>query len=169
MPFPSLLRRQEPGLKRSFSCRANSRHQYENNQILDFIENFLFSRMHEASKALLCAGHPPARVRHISGFAKISACAFYKGRLKNVFMCSDGLVGFWVWCKRHAYDYAALIVPTAVCICVGMHAVKRRSRTHEIHNLHKTHRPRSLQNQISVAPAQAGASAKQRFACFMHS
>ncbi len=70
--------------------------------------------MHEASKALLCAGHPPARVRQISGFAKISACAFYKGRLKNVFMCSDGLVGFWVWCKRHAYDYAALIVPTQV-------------------------------------------------------
>ena len=44
----------------------------------------------------------------------------------------------------HAYDYAALIVPTAVCICIGMHAVKRRNRTHEIHNLHKTHRPRSL-------------------------
>ena len=64
--------------------------------------------MHEASKALLCTGHPPARVRQISGFAKIS------GRLKNVFMCSDGLVGFWVWCKRHAYDYAALIVPTQV-------------------------------------------------------
>ena len=41
----------------------------------------------------------------------------------------------------HAYDYAALIVPTAVCICIGMHAVKRRNRTHEIHNLHKTHRP----------------------------
>ena len=40
----------------------------------------------------------------------------------------------------HAYDYAALIVPTAVCICIGMHAVKRRNRTHEIHNLHKTHR-----------------------------
>ena len=55
----------------------------------------------------------------------------------------------------HAYDYAALIVPTAVCICIGMHAVKRRNRTHEIHNLHKTHRPRSLQNALSVAPAQA--------------
>ena len=54
----------------------------------------------------------------------------------------------------HAYDYAALIVPTAVCICIGMHAVKRRNRTHEIHNLHKTHRPRS---PLSVAPAQAGA------------
>ena len=53
--------------------------------------------MHETSKALLCTGHPPARVRQISGFAKVS------GRLKNVFMYSDCLVGFWVWCKRHAY------------------------------------------------------------------
>ena len=65
----------------------------------------------------------------------------------------------------HAYDYAALIVPTAVCICIGMHAVKRRNRTHEIHNLHKTHRPRSLQNALSVAPAQAGAGLKHSFSC----
>ena len=77
MPVPSLLRRQEPSLKRSFSCRANSRHQYENNQIFDFIKNLFFLRMHEASKALLCTGHPPARVRQISGFAKVS------GRLKT--------------------------------------------------------------------------------------
>ena len=77
MPFPSLLRRQEPSLKRSFSCRANSRHQYENNQIFDFIKNLLFSRMHETSKALLCTGHPPARVRQISGFVKLSVCVFY--------------------------------------------------------------------------------------------
>ena len=53
----------------------------------------------------------------------------------------------------HAYDYAALIVPTAVCICIGMHAVKRRNRTHEIHNLHKTHRPRSC--KMPSAPAQS--------------
>ena len=65
----------------------------------------------------------------------------------------------------HAYDYAALIVPTAVCICIGMHAVKRRNRTHEIHNLHKTHRPRSLQNALSVAPAQAGPGLKHSFSC----
>ena len=65
----------------------------------------------------------------------------------------------------HAYDYAALIVPTAVCICIGMHAVKRRNRTHEIHNLHKTHRPRSLQNALSVAPAQAEPGLKHSFSC----
>ena len=34
--------------------------------------------MHEASKALLCTGHPPARVRQISGFAKVSVYVFYK-------------------------------------------------------------------------------------------
>ena len=45
--------------------------------------------MCEASKALLCTGHPPARVRQISGFAKISACVFYED------------------CGFHAYDYAA--------------------------------------------------------------
>ena len=95
MPFPSLLRRQEPSLKRSFSCRANSRHQYENNQIFDFIKNLFFLRMHEASKALLCTGHPPARVRQISGFAKISACVFYED------------------CGFHAYDYAA---KSAACV-----------------------------------------------------
>ena len=37
--FPSLLRRQKPDLKRSFSCRAGSRDQNRSNQILDFIEN----------------------------------------------------------------------------------------------------------------------------------
>ena len=52
----------------------------------------------------------------------------------------------------HAYDYAALIVPTAVCICIGMHAVKRRNRTHEIHNLHKTHRLILLQQRRQVRP-----------------
>ena len=75
-PFPSLLRRQEPSLKRSFSCRAGSRHQNMRNQIFDFIGILLFSEKCETSKALLCAGHPPTRVRQISGFAKIS------GRLK---------------------------------------------------------------------------------------
>ena len=68
----------------------------------------------------------------------------------------------------HAYDYAALIVPTAVCICIGMHAVKRRNRTHEIHNLHKTHRPRSLQNALSVAPACAGARPEAQLQLFEH-
>ena len=82
MPFPSLLRRQEPSLKRSFSCLANSRHQYENNQIFDFIKNLFFLRMHETSKALLCTGHPPARVRQISGFAKVSACCLYWNKWK---------------------------------------------------------------------------------------
>ena len=105
------------------------------------------------AEAALQAGLLPAQERRKGHFAKVA------GRLKKSFRRP----------VRHVYDYAALIVPTAVCICVGMHAVKRRNRTHEIHNLHKTHRPRSLQNQISVAPAQAGASAKQRFACFMHS
>ena len=46
-----------------------------------------------------------------------------------------------------------------------MHAVKRRNRTHEIHNLHKTHRPRSLQNALSVAPAQAEPGLKHSFSC----
>ena len=68
----------------------------------------------------------------------------------------------------HAYDYAALIVPTAVCICIGMHAVKRRNRTHEIHNLHKTHRPRSLQNALSVAPAQAEPGPEAQLQLFEH-
>ena len=49
-----------------------------------------------------------------------------------------------------------------------MHAVKRRNRTHEIHNLHKTHRPRSLQNALSVAPAQAGARPEAQLQLFEH-
>ncbi len=60
--------------------------------------------MHETSKALLCTRHPPARVRQISGFAKISACVFYKG------------------CGFHAYDYAAksaAYVPTQIQTAVG--------------------------------------------------
>ena len=79
-PFPSLLRRQEPSLKRSFSYRAGSRHQNMRNQIFDFIGILLFSEKCETSKALLCAGHPPTRERQISGFAKVSC------RLKR-----------WVW------------------------------------------------------------------------
>ena len=35
--------------------------------------NLLFSEMCEPSKALLYTGHPPARVRQIFGFAKVSA------------------------------------------------------------------------------------------------
>ena len=49
-----------------------------------------------------------------------------------------------------------------------MRAVKRRNRTHEIHNLHKTHRPRSLQNALSVAPAQAGARPEAQLQLFEH-
>ena len=96
------------------------------------------------TEAALQAGLLPAQERRKGHFAKVA------GRLKKSFRRP----------ACHAYDYAALIVPTAVCICIGMHAVKRRNRTHEIHNLHKTHRPRPLQNQISVAPAQAGAQCK---------
>ena len=66
-PFPSLLRRQEPSLKRSlkrsFSCRTGRRHPNKNNQIFDFIGSLLFSEICKTSKALLCTGHPPARVR----------------------------------------------------------------------------------------------------------
>ena len=62
-PFPSLLRRQEPSLKRSFSCRTGRRHPNRNNQIFDFIGSLLFSEICKTSKALLCTGHPPARVR----------------------------------------------------------------------------------------------------------
>ena len=97
---------------------------------------------------MLQAGLLPAQERRKGHFAKVA------GRLKKSFRRPT----------CHAYDYAALIVPTAVCICIGMHAVKRRNRTHEIHNLHKTHRPRSLQNQISVVFAQAGA--RQLKLCF---
>ena len=120
MPFPSLLRRQEPGLKHSFSCLS-----------ILAKANML--------KQLSCA----------SGQAPPAPGA--KGHLQDLSRLKKSF-------RRptcHAYDYAALIVPTAVCICIGMHAVKRRNRTHEIHNLHKTHRPRSLQNALSVAPAQA--------------
>ena len=77
------------------------------------------------TEAALQAGLLPAQERRKGHFAKVA------GRLKKSFRRP----------ACHAYDYAALIVPTAVCICIGMHAVKRRNRTHEIHNLHKTHRP----------------------------
>ncbi len=73
MPFPSLLRRQEPSLKRSFSCRAGSCHQNGNNQIFDFIGIYYFQKYVKTSKALLCTGRPPERVRQIFGFAKVSA------------------------------------------------------------------------------------------------
>ena len=78
--FPSLLRRQEPSLKRSFSCRAGNRHQNGNNQLFDLIETLLFSEICKTSKALLCTGHPPARVRQISGFAKVSALLMFYGK-----------------------------------------------------------------------------------------
>ena len=83
-PFPSLLRRQEPSLKRSFSCRAGSRHQNMRNQIFEFIGHLSFSEKCATSKALLCAGHPPTRVRQISGFAKVSAGLFFKTGIKSL-------------------------------------------------------------------------------------
>ena len=86
-PFPSLLRRQEPGLKRSlkrsFNCRTGRRHPNKNNQIFDFIGSLLFSEICKPSKALLCTGHPPARVRQIFGFAKVSACNLFLFSLKQ--------------------------------------------------------------------------------------
>ena len=88
-------------------------------------EHFGESQHAQTTEAVLQAGLLPAQERRKGHFAKVA------GRLKKSFRRPT----------CHAYDYAALIVPTAVCICIGMHAVKRRNRTHEIHNLHKTHRP----------------------------
>ena len=86
-------------------------------------EHFGESQHAQTTEAVLQAGLLPAQERRKGHFAKVA------GRLKKSFRRPT----------CHAYDYAALIVPTAVCICIGMHAVKRRNRTHEIHNLHKTH------------------------------
>ena len=114
---------------------------------LQLFEHFGESQHAQTTEAVLQAGLLPAQElkRHLQGLS----------RLKKSFRRPT----------CHAYDYAALIVPTAVCICIGMHAVKRRNRTHEIHNLHKTHRPRSLQNALSVAPAQAEPGLKHSFSC----
>ena len=131
MPFPSLLRRQEPGLKHSFSCLS------------------ILAKANMLKQLKLCSGRAPCLRAERSG----------------IFARSEPSLKSFRRPTCHAYDYAALIVPTAVCICIGMHAVKRRNRTHEIHNLHKTHRPRSLQNALSVAPAQAGAGLKHSFSC----
>ena len=92
---------------------------------LQLFEHFGESQHAQTTEAVLQAGLLPAQERRKGHFAKVA------GRLKKSFRRPT----------CHAYDYAALIVPTAVCICIGMHAVKRRNRTHEIHNLHKTHRP----------------------------
>ena len=94
-------------------------------QQLQLFEHFGESQHAQTTEAVLQAGLLPAQERRKGHFAKVA------GRLKKSFRRPT----------CHAYDYAALIVPTAVCICIGMHAVKRRNRTHEIHNLHKTHRP----------------------------
>ena len=56
MPFLSLLRRQEPSLKRSFSCRAGSRHQNENNQIFDFIGIYYFQKYVRQAKRCFVLG-----------------------------------------------------------------------------------------------------------------
>ena len=90
-------------------------------------EHFGESQHAQTTEAVLQAGLLPAQERRKGHFAKVA------GRLKKSFRRPT----------CHAYDYAALIVPTAVCICIGMHAVKRRNRTHEIHN-HKKHTGRSL-------------------------
>ena len=50
---------------------------------MNLIENLLFSEICKTSKALLCTGHPPARVRQIFGFAKVS------GRLKKRFQTAS--------------------------------------------------------------------------------
>ena len=92
---------------------------------MPLFEHFGESQHAQTTEAVLQAGLLPAQERRKGHFAKVA------GRLKKSFRRPT----------CHAYDYAALIVPTAVCICIGMHAVKRRNRTHEIHNLHKTHRP----------------------------
>ena len=102
---------------------------------LQLFEHFGESQHAQTTEAVLQAGLLPAQERRKGHFAKVA------GRLKKSFRRPT----------CHAYDYAALIVPTAVCICIGMHAVKRRNRTHEIHNLHKTHRPRSFANAFSAA------------------
>ena len=101
-------------------------------------EHFGESQHAQTTEAVLQAGLLPAQERRKGHFAKVA------GRLKKSFRRPT----------CHAYDYAALIVPTAVCICIGMHAVKRRNRTHEIHNLHKTHRPIFV--NASAPSAQAG-------------
>ena len=134
MPFPSLLRRQEPGLKHSFSCLS------------------ILAKANMLKQLSCASGRAPACAE--AGLS-ISQRSEPSGKSFRRPTC-------------HAYDYAALIVPTAVCICIGMHAVKRRNRTHEIHNLHKTHRPRSLQNALSVAPAQAGARPEAQLQLFEH-
>ena len=103
-------------------------------------EHFGESQHAQTTEAVLQAGLLPAQERRKGHFAKVA------GRLKKSFRRPT----------CHAYDYAALIVPTAVCICIGMHAVKRRNRTHEIHNLHKTHRP--ILKCFSAAQAGAGLS-----------
>ena len=46
-----------------------------------------------------------------------------------------------------------------------MHAVKRRNRTHEIHNLHKTHRPIFV-NAFFSMPRRSGLSTAQLFEHF---
>ena len=133
MPFPSLLRRQEPAPEAQ----------------LQLFEHFGENNMLKQLK--LC-------FRLLPGAAKKEHLQRSEPSEKKSFRRPT----------CHAYDYAALIVPTAVCICIGMHAVKRRNRTHEIHNLHKTHRPRSLQNALSVAPAQAGARPEAQLQLFEH-
>jgi hypothetical protein len=55
-PFPSLLRRQEPSLKRSFSCRAGSRHQNMRNQIFDFIGFYYFQKSVRQAKRCFALG-----------------------------------------------------------------------------------------------------------------
>ena len=116
MPVPSLLRRQEPSLKHSFSCRAGRRHQNENNQIFDFIWSLLFSEICKTSKALLSTGHTPARVRQIFGFAKVS------GRLKKRFQTASCPMRTITLCFHKANrTYAGLFVEqdTHIALAAG--------------------------------------------------
>ena len=110
-------------------------------------EHFGESQHAQTTEAVLQAGLLPAQERRKGHFAKVA------GRLKKSFRRPT----------CHAYDYAALIVPTAVCICIGMHAVKRRNRTHEIHNLHKTHRPIFFLHFVRQEPQ--GVRPEHSFSC----
>ena len=61
-----------------FNCRFYRLYKFFIHSTIEFI----ICEICEANKALLCTAHPPARVRQILGFTKIS------GRLKTF---SDGL------------------------------------------------------------------------------
>ena len=57
-----------------FNCRFYRLYKFFIHSTIEFI----ICEICEANKALLCTGHPPARVRQISGFVKLSVYVFYK-------------------------------------------------------------------------------------------